>query len=146
MAIPTQPHPQEVRAAVRLADTQYGSVSPGRIASVDEQVWKATRIFEDHLAGQAASLFEDAGEARKSAREVVSDLQTQLQSPLGEGEQPNQKLAENYETLRARALAARSKLVRAIEDAEWLAQKSDDPFDALCKVWDKYPTLRPEIV
>lgn len=143
----TQPHPHAVRMAVR-EDVTYPNraVEAQTIQSVDEQVLKAVRTYEQTLVEQADNLLVKAKVDETAAVDIIAAIRAEIVAPLTDGALPSRDSAQRFEQLRALANKAKRELAKADADAEYLSTKANDPYQALSEMWQKWPMLRPTII
>lgn len=143
----TQPNPDAVRVAVRLAVYPNAEVERSTLSELDRAVFDRVRAHEQGLVEQAQTRREDAKVDEQAADELVATLRSEvrytLDSPVAVVDLEG--LAIRYKTLRALSEKAIHALEKAEAEEAFQQPKLADPYGDIVKLWDKWKMLRPVI-
>jgi hypothetical protein len=149
MSANINPHPEEVRIAVRYQNFPNQEIEREIIQQTDRAVFERVHDYEQMLVGQIQTLRQEADVDLTAGNETISALQSEvrwaLEVPTGELQNDLPAIAARYKTLRATAEKVIAALEKADRDEQALAARCADPHKSLNELWTRWPILRPVI-
>jgi len=133
------------RVVARSATYPNRAAEDAAVAAIDTAVVDAVRPLEAILVNEARSIMRDRKVTEDAAANVIGELRNDLVRSLEGGAKPTASLAEQYERLRAEAVAAQQGLRVAIADANFMIPRATDPYATALQMWEKYPQTKPNI-
>jgi hypothetical protein len=93
------------------------------------------------LVDSSQSLIERGTALAKDATNIERAVREEVKYPLDSARVDLKAVAERYTTLRSRAHEQIDALERLAREAEWLAEKANDPYAAYRALVVRYPAL-----
>lgn len=131
----------EIRLNARSAQYGNSDEEAEAVFEVEQRVYSAVSLHEDHLTAQAEAQVASAAPVFGRTDGIAHDLLVLR----GEMDAPNVQatadLAARYESLRKAAARELDALARIEKSAEFQADKIADPYGSLDRLRKKYPAI-----
>lgn len=137
-------HPHQLRLNARENSYPNRRVEQEAIANIDQEVFERVRDYESIIVAASTEFLAEQKVHLDSAYEVAKMLDTEIRRPLGSGASSAEVIAR-YEDLRRRSESVKAALHAADVAAEYHEKRTDDPYAAMCAMWDRFPILRPHL-
>lgn len=138
------PEPHQLRVMARTQDYANSTLEAETIAAVDKAVFDRVRTWEQATVQAADEFAESVSVDLTAAKEIGAALAGEVRDVLASGADPV-AVAKRFEELRRNAETALAALERAEREAEWHAEKVDDPYASYSALMSKFAVLRPAI-
>jgi hypothetical protein len=136
------PDPEAERMAARAASYPNTTDEQAEVTRVDSVIFDRARYYEGILVAQGQELLNRSGAATDEAEGLMVSLSDEVTTPL---DFPNRyalpDVAGRYKELAGKARAQIEQLERAAREAEWAADRCDDPYGSYRKLISRYPVL-----
>ncbi|MBF4604713.1 hypothetical protein [Curtobacterium sp. VKM Ac-2884] len=111
------------------------------VKRVDDAVFDRVRMLENALVKSSESLIERGKELTEGSADVEQQLREQVKYQLDYSSVDLKLAAEQYSKLQSQAQQRIDALERLAREAEWLADRAEDPYMAYRKLVIAYPAL-----
>jgi hypothetical protein len=133
--------PEVYRIHAREESYPNSVAEQAEIKRVDDAVFDRVRIYENSLVDSSGALIERGAGLVKDATNIERAVREEVKYELDSSRVDLKKAAERYTALRSRAQEQIDALERLAREAEWLAEKANDPYAAYRALVVRYPAL-----
>ncbi len=135
-------HPHHIREMAREATYPNSEVERRTVQEIDREVFARVWSYERWAFDNCQAFLSEQKSHVQAAAELMADIKADVRSALLSGE-PAEEVAERFEALRQKVELTKAKLRRAAETSRYHEERVADPYAAMCKMWDRFPVLRP---
>ncbi|PZF57056.1 hypothetical protein DEJ23_08940 [Curtobacterium sp. MCSS17_008] len=133
--------PEVYRIHAREESYPNSVAEQAEIKRVDDAVFDRVRIYENSLVESSQALIQRGVSLAKDATNIERAVREEVKYPLDSARVDLKAVAERYTALRSRAQEQIDALERLAREAEWLAEKANDPYAAYRALVVRYPAL-----
>lgn len=133
--------PEVYRIHAREESYPNSVAEQAEIKRVDDAVFDRVRIYENSLVDSSQALIERGVALARNATNIERAVREEIKYPLDSARVDLKAVAERYTALRSRAQEQIDALERLAREAEWLAEKANEPYAAYRALVVRYPAL-----
>lgn len=133
--------PEVYRIHAREESYPNSVAEQAEIKRVDDAVFDRVRIYENSLVDSSGALIERGAALAKGATDIERAVREEIRYLLDNTRVDLKKVADRYTALRSRAQEQIDALERLAREAEWLAEKANEPYAAYRALVVRYPAL-----
>jgi len=136
--------PQEARRRVREKKYWNRADEDAAVREVDQAVFKRVADHERGLLDDSQEHMKHGDRLTRFADEIADSLIDDIRLPIQNGV-PLSELAQPYKTAVANVHKMISDLERAADQAEFWANRLDDPLADATKLWERLPAIGAKV-
>ncbi|PYY44018.1 hypothetical protein DEJ03_12690 [Curtobacterium sp. MCLR17_043] len=134
--------PEAYRIHAREESYPNSVAEQTEIKRVDDAVFDRVRVYENSLVGSSQALVERGTVLTRETTQVEQSIREEVEYALDHESRTDLKqVAARYTALHSRAQQKIDELERLAREAEWLAEKAEDPYGAYRSLVVRYPAL-----
>lgn len=133
--------PEVFRIHAREETYPNSAAEKAEIQRVDDAVFDRVRIYENSLVASSQTLMERGAALTRESVKVEEAVREEVRYELDRSRSDIKQVAERYAALETRAQGQIDALERLAREAEWLAEKADNPYAAYRALVVRYPAL-----